>query len=284
MLNEMAAYDPIEHDYDDVNQEAENQEVEAGAQQATSGIAARDEESALSPEHDSYEEEQDAEACARQSASVNEACDARSALEPDDEYDVETVAEEYTPLNASVTTTPDERPATEAKPDGSVSAVLRVVYQLVKAEEQLGAESCHSFSSPLSPRLDERKEPKADDSPKDCDLAVRARSVIKRSVTTKDEQLIGKLMNEVVDAYTANATLIQSKVVRMSFDCSSLFSTRSEAFGSNGSRPDREVGVFEYVYVPKPNDQADDDPDIEKSPDSPRPTTLPLAPSQTESG
>ncbi|KAE8892751.1 hypothetical protein PF005_g6974 [Phytophthora fragariae] len=70
----------------------------------------------------------------------------------------------------------------------------------------------------------------------------------------------------------------------MSFDCSSLFSTRSEAFGSNGSRPDREVGVFEYVYVPKPNDQADDDPDIEKSPDSPRPTTLPLAPSQTESG
>ncbi|KAE9036999.1 hypothetical protein PR003_g11131 [Phytophthora rubi] len=66
---------------------------------------------------------------------------------------------------------------------------------------------------PLSPRLDERKEPKADDSPKDCDLAVRARSVIKRSVTTKDEQLIGKLMNEVVDAYTANATLIQSKVV-----------------------------------------------------------------------
>ncbi|KAE9339205.1 hypothetical protein PR003_g11130 [Phytophthora rubi] len=157
MLNEMAAYDPIEHDYDDVNQEVEacaqqpastasvttardegsapepdydyndcnyeNQEVEAGAQQATSGIAARDEESALSPEHDSYEEEQDAEACARQSASVNEACDARSALEPDDEYDVETVAEEYTPLNASVTTTPDERPATEAKPDGSVSAV-----------------------------------------------------------------------------------------------------------------------------------------------------------------
>ncbi|KAE9124078.1 hypothetical protein PF010_g6160 [Phytophthora fragariae] len=133
MLNEMAAYDPIEHDYDDGSAPEpdydyndcnyENQEVEAGAQQATSGIAARTEESALSPEHDSYEEEQDAEACARQSASVNEACDARSALEPDDEYDVETVAEEYTPLNASVTTTPDERPATEAKPDGSVSAV-----------------------------------------------------------------------------------------------------------------------------------------------------------------
>ncbi|KAE9243790.1 hypothetical protein PF004_g5962 [Phytophthora fragariae] len=212
MLNEMAAYDPIEHDYDDVNQEAENQEVEAGAQQATSGIAARTEESALSPEHDSYEEEQDAEACARQSASVNEACDARSALEPDDEYDVETPRKTRTTTIASVSglTTPETR---RLLPFRWRAQVLRVVYQLVKAEEQLGAESCHSFSSPLSPRLDERKEPKADDSPKDCDLAVRARSVIKRSVTTKDEQLIGKLMNEVVDAYTANATLIQSKVV-----------------------------------------------------------------------
>ncbi|KAE8892622.1 hypothetical protein PF005_g6973 [Phytophthora fragariae] len=113
---------------------------------------------------------------------------------------------------ASVTglTTPETR---RLLPFRWRAQVLRVVYQLVKAEEQLGVESCHSFSSPLSPRLDERKEPKADDSPKDCDLAVRARSVIKRSVTTKDEQLIGKLMNEVVDAYTANATLIQSKVV-----------------------------------------------------------------------
>ncbi|KAE8980231.1 hypothetical protein PR002_g24187 [Phytophthora rubi] len=93
---------------------------------------------------------------------------------------------------------------------------------------------------------------------------------LQRSVTTEDEQLIEKLVREVVDAYTTNATLIQSKVVerrsrcprcrsltklpkrggaakRVSFDCSSLFSTRSEAFGSNGSRHDREDGVFDLI-------------------------------------
>ncbi|KAE9327482.1 hypothetical protein PR003_g16010 [Phytophthora rubi] len=150
--------------------------------------------------------------------------------------------------------------------------VRRAVYQLVKAEDRLGADSCPSCSSPLSPRRIQHEERLTDDSPENCDLPVRARSVIKRSVTTEDEQLIEKLVKEVVDAYTTNATLIQSKVVergsrcprcrslsklptrsaaakRVSFDCSSLFSTRSEAFGSNGSRHDREDGVFEYVYV-----------------------------------
>ncbi|KAE9279977.1 hypothetical protein PR003_g28085 [Phytophthora rubi] len=150
--------------------------------------------------------------------------------------------------------------------------VRRAVYQLVKAEDRFGADSCLSCSSPLSSRRNEHEERLTDDSPENCDLPVRARSVIKHSVTTKDEQLIEKLVKEVVDSYTTNATLIQSKVVergsrcprcrslprlpkqdavvkRVSFDCSSLFSTRSEAFGSNGSRHDREDGVFEYVYV-----------------------------------
>ncbi|KAE9181630.1 hypothetical protein PF004_g24486 [Phytophthora fragariae] len=150
--------------------------------------------------------------------------------------------------------------------------VRRAVYQLVKAEDRFGADSCLSCSSPLSSRLNEHEERLTDDSPENCDLPVRARSVIKHSVTTKDEQLIEKLVKEVVESYTTNATLIQSKVVergsrcprcrslprlpkqddvvkRVSFDCSSLFSTRSEAFGSNGSRHDREDGVFEYVYV-----------------------------------
>ncbi|KAE8984330.1 hypothetical protein PR001_g23207 [Phytophthora rubi] len=150
--------------------------------------------------------------------------------------------------------------------------VRRTVYQLVKEEDRLGADSCPSCSSPLSPPRNKREELMTDDRPETCDLPVRARSVVQRSVTTEDEQLIEKLVREVVDAYTTNATLIQSKVVergsrclrcrslaklpkrgaaakRVSFDCSSLFSTRSEAFGSNGSRHDREDGVFEYVYV-----------------------------------
>ncbi|KAE9223711.1 hypothetical protein PF002_g14895 [Phytophthora fragariae] len=150
--------------------------------------------------------------------------------------------------------------------------VRRTVYQLVKEEDRLGADSCPSCSSPLSPPRNKREELMTDDRPETCDLPVQARSVVQRSVTTEVEQLIEKLVREVVDAYTTNATLIQSKVVergprcprcrslaklpkrgaaakRVSFDCSSLFSTRSEAFGSNGSRHDREDGVFEYVYV-----------------------------------
>nr|KAE8930235.1 hypothetical protein PF009_g19672 [Phytophthora fragariae] len=228
----------------------ENPEVEACAQQTISTMAARDEESALVPEHDHYEEELEMEVNAQQAASVNEARDTGSALEP------ETVAESCSPQSAAVTSTPEE-PATEAKSDGSVSAV-RVLFQrpvcepdpdrtvvyeifgcnigwgparavlvaqeraaqaeacevsLLKAEDRLGADSCPSCSSPLSPRRNQHEERLTDDSPENCDLPVRARSVIKRSVTTEDEQLIEKLVKEVVDAYTANATLIQSKVV-----------------------------------------------------------------------
>ncbi|GMF34420.1 unnamed protein product [Phytophthora fragariaefolia] len=140
------------------------------------------------------------------------------------------------------------------------------------AEDRLDADSCLSCSSPLSSRLSERKESLADDPPKNCDLPVRALSVIKRSVTAKDELLIEKLVKEVIDAYSTNATLIKSNVgergsrcprccslsklptrnaaaKRVSFDCSSLFSTRSEVFGSNWSRHDHEDGVLEYVYV-----------------------------------
>ncbi|KAE8900566.1 hypothetical protein PF010_g20392 [Phytophthora fragariae] len=99
----------------------ENPEVEACAQQTISTMAARDEESALVPEHDHYEEELEMEVNAQQAASVNEARDTGSALEP------ETVAESCSPQSAAVTSTPEE-PATEAKSDGSVSAV-RVLFQ-----------------------------------------------------------------------------------------------------------------------------------------------------------
>ncbi|GMF34277.1 unnamed protein product [Phytophthora fragariaefolia] len=150
--------------------------------------------------------------------------------------------------------------------------VRRAVYQLVKTEDLPGTNPCPSCSSPLYSRQNGCQEPRADDSTKNGDLLVRARSVLKRSVTTDDEQLIEKLVSEVVTAFTTNATLIRSKVMErgsrcrrcrslsslptrgatvkgVSFDCSSLFSPRSEAFGSNGSRHDQEDGVFEYVYV-----------------------------------
>ncbi|KAE8982174.1 hypothetical protein PR003_g20062 [Phytophthora rubi] len=176
-------------------------------------------------------------------------------------------SERSTPIAAVRNQTPAE--AGRSLPSRWRTLVRRTVYQLVKEEDRLGADSCPSCSSPPD---NKREELMTDDRPEACDLSVRARSVVQRSVTTEDEQLIEKLVREVVDAYTTNATLIQSKVVerrsrcprcrsltklpkrggaakRVSFDCSSLFSTRSEAFGSNGSRHDREDGVFEYVYV-----------------------------------
>ncbi|KAE9306209.1 hypothetical protein PR003_g21300 [Phytophthora rubi] len=177
--------------------------------------------------------------------------------------------ERSTPIDSVRSLTPAE--TGRLLPSRWRALVRRAVYQPVKAEDRLGADSCPSCSSPLSPRRNEREE-LTDDPPKNCDLPVRARSVIKHSVTTQDEELTKKLVKEVVNAYTTNSTLIQSKVVergsrcprcrslsnlptrsaaakRVSFDCSSLFSTRSEAFGFNGNRHDREDGVFEHVYV-----------------------------------
>ncbi|GMF40664.1 unnamed protein product [Phytophthora fragariaefolia] len=150
--------------------------------------------------------------------------------------------------------------------------VRRAVYQLVKAEDLPGTNPCPSCSSPLYSQPNGCRKPRADDSTKNGDLAVRACSVLKRSVTSNDERLIEKLVSEVVSAFATNATLIRSKVMErgsrchrcrslsnlptrgatvksVSFDCSSLFSPRSEAFGSNGSRHDQEDGVFKYVYV-----------------------------------
>ncbi|KAE8996508.1 hypothetical protein PF011_g15872 [Phytophthora fragariae] len=178
-------------------------------------------------------------------------------------------SERSTPIDSVRSLTPAE--TGHLLPSRWRALVRRAVYQLVKAEDRLGADSRPSCSSPLSPRHNEREE-LTDDPPKNCELPVRARSVIKHSVTTQDEELIKKLVKEVVNAYTTNSTLIQSKVVergsrcprcrslsklptrsaaakRVSFDCSSLFSTRSEAFGFNGNRHDREDGVFEHVYV-----------------------------------
>ncbi|KAE9175629.1 hypothetical protein PF005_g25317 [Phytophthora fragariae] len=93
-------------------------------------MTARDEESALVPEHDHNEGEPEAEVCAQQAASVNEARDTKSVLEPDEEDETETeaVAGVCPPLGAAVTTNPDENPATRAESDGSVSAV-RVLFK-----------------------------------------------------------------------------------------------------------------------------------------------------------
>nr|KAE8925224.1 hypothetical protein PF009_g24562 [Phytophthora fragariae] len=117
--DERSAPEP-DYDYEEYNYE--NPEMEACAQRVTSTRAARDEESALVPEHDHYEEELETEVSAQQAASVNEARDTGSAQEP------ETVATSYSPLSAAVSSTPDEKPATEAKADGSVSAV-RVLFK-----------------------------------------------------------------------------------------------------------------------------------------------------------
>ncbi|KAE9114197.1 hypothetical protein PF007_g10476 [Phytophthora fragariae] len=251
-----------EPDCDDNNYNYENPEVEACAQQATSTMAARDEESTLAPGHDHYEGELETEVSAQPAASVSEARNAGSALEP------ETVAESYSLPSAAVSNTPY---GTEAKSDGSVSAV-RVLFQRPVCEpdpnrtviyESFG---CNTGWAPARAAL--AAQERAAQAEADEESLCEARSVVQRSVTTEVEQLIEKLVREVVDAYTTNATLIQSKVVergprcprcrslaklpkrgaaakRVSFDCSSLFSTRSEAFGSNGSRHDREDGVFD---------------------------------------
>ncbi|KAE9360590.1 hypothetical protein PF008_g1759 [Phytophthora fragariae] len=145
----MATYDPTELDYWNGNQEAE-----ACVQQATSVTTACDKESA--PEYDYNDVKHEVDACAQQATSVTTARDEGSAPEPHCDYndyiyenpEVEACAQQATSTmaardeesanttttkknwrwSAAVTSTPDEEPATEAKSDGSVSAV-RVLFK-----------------------------------------------------------------------------------------------------------------------------------------------------------
>ncbi|KAE9030741.1 hypothetical protein PR002_g9816 [Phytophthora rubi] len=99
-----------------------------------------------------------------------------------------------------------------------------------------------------------------------------------------DERLIEQIVTEVLDAYSRNAAAILTKIVerglrcpryrsltelpkrgvsakRVSFDCFSLFASRSEALGTHGSRYDRDDSIYEYVYAvsapsPKQNRKA----------------------------
>ncbi|KAE9014298.1 hypothetical protein PF011_g8120 [Phytophthora fragariae] len=99
-----------------------------------------------------------------------------------------------------------------------------------------------------------------------------------------DEQIIEQIVTEVLDANSRNAAAILTKIVerglrcpryrsltelpkrgvsakRVSFDCFSLFASRSEALGTHGSRYDRDDSIYEYVYAvsapsPKQNRKA----------------------------
>ncbi|KAE9323802.1 hypothetical protein PF008_g17266 [Phytophthora fragariae] len=162
--------------------------------------------------------------------------------------------------------------ATESvSPSRRRALVRRTAYLLVKGEEPLGNSPCATCLSPpstLSERVEELgvETRRPDDGPHE-----RARAVVDHFGLTNDERLIEQILDKVLEAYSRNATQILAKVVerglrcprcrslselqkrgvkakRVSFDCSSLFSSRSEALGAHGSRYDREESIHEYVY------------------------------------
>ncbi|KAE8990378.1 hypothetical protein PR003_g23238 [Phytophthora rubi] len=162
--------------------------------------------------------------------------------------------------------------ATESvSPSRRRALVRRAAYLLVKGEEPLGNSPCATCLSPPSPRSERVEELGVETRRPDDGPHERARAVVDHFGLTNDERLIEQILDEVLEAYSRNATQILAKVVerglrcprcrslselpkrgvkakRVSFDCSSLFSSRSEALGAHGSRNDREESIHEYVY------------------------------------